>query len=230
MFTRVSVLIPTRGRVERLRTLIDSFKRTVKNDNAELVFKIDPDDQESAEFLLPTPGVITLTSERGRGYLEMPRYFNEMSDIATGDVLMCGNDDMVFRTEDWPTLILKAANYFPDGLFDLGVQTLNYQNYPFATVAKSVVDRLGFLWDLNVFWGDIFLRDVMAHFDRCVLLPNVHIDHDWAGFKPDKTYLDQLEPGEYTKDILRRQPDYWETTHRTAVENAVSKLKEYYHG
>lgn len=229
MFTKVSVLIPTRGRVQRLQTLIDSFNQTVRNGNAELVFKIDPDDQESANFLL-TQAVTTLTSPRGSGYLDMPQYFNDLADLATGDVLMCGNDDMVFRTDDWPSMILKAANCFPDGLFDLGVDTLNTQNYPFATVSKLVVDRLGFLWDPRVFWGDIFLRDVMMHFDRCVLLPGVQIDHDWAGFKPDKTYLDQLEPGEFTKDILRRQPNYWETVHRGAVEEAVNKLKGYYHG
>ncbi len=228
MFNRISVLIPTRGRVGRLQTLLESFIATVHDKNAELVFKVDQDDRPTIEFLMQQRGPYLLViGPRGAGYQDMPTFFNQLARSATGDVLMCGNDDMVFRTENWPTLLLRAANNFPDGLFDLGVTTLNWANYPFATVSKTAVECMGSLWDSRIFWGDIFLRDVMEHFGRCVYLPNVHIEHDWAGFQPDQVYLEQLLPGETLKDISRRQPDYW-NVHQTAVKEAVEKLRGLY--
>lgn len=223
-FNNVSVLVPTRGRVARLETMIASFEQTISNGNAELVFRIDEDDTETIQFLLQfTYGLVV--GPRGRGYADLPLFFNGMVKAAHGDVLMVGNDDMIFQTEDWASMILEVANQYPDGLFDLGVSTLNMENFPFATVSRKAVDRLGFMWDPRIFWGDIFWRDVMAYFGRCLLLPTVQIDHDWAGFKPDKVYMEALAPGESAKDIQRRDPNYWTVTHRVAVDEAVDKLR-----
>lgn len=225
-FTKVSVLVPTRGRIARLETMLASFERTVSNANAELVFRADQDDTATCRFLAPfTLDFGVVIGPRGRGYADLSVYFNELVRAAQGDVFMVGNDDMVFQTDDWPTQILDVANQYPDGLFDLGVSTLNAENFPFATVSKKAVERLGFFWDPRVFWGDIFWRDVMAYFGRCFLLPAVQIDHDWAGFKPDKVYLEALMPGESTKDAQRRDPNYWTVTHRVAVDEAVDKLR-----
>lgn len=229
-FKKISVLIPTRQRLDRLQTLLDSYEHTTRlatapRSDAELVFRVDDDDTETQHFLRSV-GHRMVVGSRHRGYESMPLFFNEMLLAAKGDVLMCGNDDMVFKTAHWPYFMLEAANQYPDGLFDLGVSTLNETHYPFSTVSRRVVERLGFIWDPRIFWGDIYLRDVMAAFGRAVMVPFVRIDHDWAGFKPDKVYLEQLQPGESGKDILRRDPNYWSTTHARAVNDAVDKLKE----
>jgi len=226
MYTKVSVLVPTRHRIDRLQTLLASFERTVDGSEAELVFRVDEDDAETRAFIngLSHPCVMVV-APRGRGYADMPLFFNQSAERATGDVLMCGNDDMIFQTVGWARSILDVADEYPDGLFDLGVSTLNTDNFPFSIVSKKAAERMGFLWDPRVFWGDIFLRDVMSHFGRCFLLPNVQVDHDWAGFRPDKVYLEQLAPGEATKDILRRNPNYWTEVHRVAVNEAVDRLR-----
>ena len=224
MFTKVSVLIPTRGRIQRLETLLASYHRTLSDEDAELVFRVDEDDQETRDFLFCKHPMVV--GPRGGGYANMPTFFNELARAATGDVLMCGNDDMVFQTVDWAEQILAVANQYPDGLFDIGVATMNQESFPFSVVSKRAADKLGFLWDPRIFWGDIYLRDVMHQFGRCVLVPAIQIDHDWAGFKPDKVYMEQLQAGESAKDIERRQPNYWADVHLPAVTDAVSKLKE----
>jgi hypothetical protein len=150
----------------------------------------------------------------------MPVFFNEMAAVAHGDVLMCGNDDMVFKTVGWPALILEVANHYPDGLFDLGVRTHNEEHYPFATVSRRVVEHLGFLWDPRIFWGDIYLRDVMGYFGRTIMIPTVEVEHDWAGWKPDRVFV------EADKDIVRRNPTYWSSVHLPAVNEAVQRLQE----
>ena len=220
-YSKVSVLIPTRKRLERLNTLLASFESTVsdKGGKAELVFRIDDDDVWTNEFLAKWPKVV---GPRCQGYASMPRFYNELAAKATGDVLMCGNDDMVFETYDWAGEILRAADSYPDGVFDFGYSTLNETHFPFATVSRKVVDRLGFIWDPRIFWGDIYLRDVMRALDRAIMLPQVKIAHDWAGHKPDEVYRETLLP----KSRIESNSSYWTTTHTEAVNDAISKLRE----
>jgi len=223
MFTKISVLIPTRHRVGRLETLLASYARTIcGSSDTELVFRVDDDDLETQDYLssqhLRNGSIHLVVGPRHQGYQSMPRFFNELLAASTGDVLMCGNDDMVFQTVGWPSLILSAANQYPDGVFDFGVSTHNETHYPFSIVSRKVTERLGFLWDPRIFWGDMYLRDVMAIFGRCVMLPAVQIDHDWAGFQPDQVFE------ESDKDILGKDPTYWTCTHAQAVKDAVERL------
>jgi hypothetical protein len=218
MYTKVSVLVPTRKRPERLLTLLMSYAQTVTNpDNAELVFRVDDDDTDTIESL---NGWNVHVGPRLDGYASMPTFFNEAAAAATGDVLMCGNDDMVFKTVGWADQILQAANAYPDGLFDIGVKTHNHTHYPFSTVSKRAVDALGFIWDPRIFWGDMYLRDAMAAFGRCVPLHQVQIDHDWAGWNPDAVYEEGLKPKRRGE-----RADYWATVHAPAVADAVERLK-----
>lgn len=217
-FTKISVLIPTRGRVERLRTLLRSYLETTRGAEAfsDLVFRVDDDDLETRAFLATAQ---TIVGPRGRGYADMPSFYNELAAASTGDVLMCGNDDMVFRTPLWAPLLLEEANRYPDGLFDIGVTTHNETHFPFSVVSRKAAEAMGFLWDPRIFWGDIFLRDVMGAFGRSVMLPEVRIDHDWAGFAPDRVYM------ESDKNITERDPTYWYVTHVRAVADSVTRLR-----
>lgn len=228
MFTKISVLVPTRQRLDRLAKLLWSFEQTTTTErrDAEIVFRVDQDDEDTQDFLLARSGPYRMViGPRYRGYESMPLFFNDALGSATGDVLMCGNDDMIFRTPHWSSAVLEVANRYPDGLFDIGVHTLNETHYPFSIVSRKVAECLGFIWDPKIFWGDIYLRDTMAAFGRCVMLPEISIEHDWAGFKPDKVFQEQLQPGEMNKDIVRRDPNYWSQTHLHAVNSAVNKLR-----
>lgn len=217
MFTKVSILVPTRGRIGRLRTLISSFDVTTGNlPNAELVFRVDDDDQATLDFLLAWGGHKVVVGPRLEGYRSMPSFFNELALESSGDVLMCGNDDMVFETLGWPALLLAKANEYPDGLFNIGVSVFNEDHYPWCIVGRKIVDVLGFLWDPTIFWGDIYLRDVMGTLGRTVKFPDVKITHDWAGYTPDQTF------NESNKNV---GADYWIETHKTAVAAAVAKLR-----
>jgi len=221
-FTKISVLVPTRKRVDRLKKMIASFDRTTSG-RAELIFRIDHDDCETREYLQEVPWRLKGGVFRGNrldGYKSTPQFLKDMLPLANGDVLMVGNDDMIFETEAWDKLILRAANNFPDGLFNLGVETLNTPHYPFSIVSRKVVDLLGFMYDPRIFWGDIYLRDIMAHFGRTVLLPEVRILHDWAGLGiPDATF----QEANHLKMSIGT-PTYWET-HRQVVSEAISKLQ-----
>lgn len=217
-FNSISVLVPTRKRVSRLCTMLDSFERTATAGNADVVFRVDDDDRETIDFLEREEQPF-LVGPRFNGYLSMPRFVNELYRGSTGDVLLVGNDDMIFHTPDWPTIVLQSANQYPDGLFDIGVHTQNAKNFVWSIVSRKAADCLGWLWDPRIFWGDVYLRDMMAHFDRAIKLPSVYIEHDWAGKNPDQVFK------ESDKHILKRDLSYWQGTHARAVRDGIEKLK-----
>ena len=190
--------------------MLDSFWGTTSGE-AELVFRVDEDDVPTQEALVDYRPIVGPR----KGYGGLPAMFNELYEESTGDVLMCGNDDMVFRTPGWDATILEQANQHPDGVFDFGVKTHNEGNFPFATVSRRMADRLGFFFPPRLFWGDIFWRDVAAYFGRAILLSSVRIDHDWVGFKPDQVFLD----GE-----VFRSADHMQL-HGAEVNGAVKKLR-----
>jgi len=205
-FEKISVLVPTRGRVPHLRTLLQSFDSSC----AELVFRVDDDDLETQSFLAQYPWTVMI-GPRCHGYASIPVFFNEAVQAALGDVVMLGNDDMRFVTPHWAESLLHEANQYRDGIFNLGVSTLNETHFPFSVVSKRVTNALGFVCDPRLFWVDIFLRDIMAHFGRCVMVPSVRVEHDWAG---------------YPYDVLHRDPAYWTMTHPLAVKNAIAVLQD----
>jgi glycosyltransferase involved in cell wall biosynthesis len=212
MFNKITVLAPTRGRPERLHKMLDSFYATTYG-SADVLFRVDDDDVETRDIVV---GLKHIVGPRLEGYRSLPTFFNELALAADGDVLMIGNDDMVFQTPGWDAMILDAANRYPDGIFNIGVATHNHDNFPFSTVSKRVVETLGFLYDPRIFWGDIFLLGVMAAFGRAVRLPAVTIDHDWAGVRPDAIFLAGEE--------VRRAN--WMEHHQAAIDDAVVKLSQ----
>lgn len=217
-FSKVSVLVPTRQRPERLRTMIASFEETTRDcaDSAELIFRVDEDDATTLRHLLAPLRYEVIVGPRYDGYASLSTFFNEMAAVATGDVLFLGNDDMVFKTHGWPTKVIDTANRYPDGIFVIGYDTLNSTHYPFSTISRRVVNHLGYFWPPGIFWGDIFWRDVMGAFKRTIMLPHVAIEHDWAGFNPDQVF----------KESNKVEPTaYWSTTHADAVAAAVDKLR-----
>lgn len=218
MFSKVSVLIPTRNRTHLLRVLIESYRVTTVDDQhaTELLFRVDEDDEPTRE-LLQHAGFRMVVGQRLGGYADLPLFFNELAHAASGDVLMLGNDDIVFVTPGWATQILSAANQYPDGVFNIGVRTHNESHFPLSLVSAAVVQRLGFIYDPRIFWGDIYLRDVMGRLGRQHLLPEVEIRHDWAGYAPDQTFIEG--------EAARRAPGNHMLHHESAVDEAVQKLR-----
>ncbi len=190
-FQRVSLLVATRKRPVRLKTFLDSYYATTSGGNdSEIVFRVDYDDPESIQ-MLAEHDFLTVVGPRRKGYRSMPDFYNEMARLATGDILMGANDDTIIETPGWPQLIIEAANRYPDGIFNFGVDTVMHdENFPFFCVSRIMVDRLGFINDDRVLFSDTFLLDLAKHFNRAIRLPTVMFRHDWAGLNPDETHLE----------------------------------------
>lgn len=226
-YQKVSVLVPTRKRPTYLERMLDSYYASVENrDDAELVFRCDSDDLESVHLLAPHCWPI-LVGPRRDGYRSLPSFYNEMVSIATGDLLICGNDDMLFQTKGWPRLVIGEANKYPDGIFNIGVSTgLNDDKFPFSIVSRQLVQKLGKINDERLLFSDVFLLDVARRFNRAVRINSVSFFHDWAGHTDDQTRR-EANQHEFSQVFANIQGDWTEEyrrRHEEVVREAVLKI------
>jgi hypothetical protein len=227
-FTKISVLVPTRQRLESLSSLLTTFELSVGNsDQAELIFRCDNDDADTIARLRCTPYTF-IVGPRRDGYRSLPSFFNEMAAIASGDILMCCNDDVEFRTPGWPALLLEEANRYPDGVFNIGVNVgLNDDKFPFSVVSRALVQAIGCLNDPRLLFSDVFLLDVAKSFNRAVRLETVTIFHDWAGHRADETRRDanQHEFDVVFKDAQGNWSDAYQERHEAVVAEAADRIR-----
>jgi glycosyltransferase involved in cell wall biosynthesis len=253
VFERISLLIPTRNRLESLNRLLDSLLATTSEYNrVELVFKCDDDDTDTQTFLRSLSDAYfapadaetdrkvfryrVLSGPRLKGYVSLPSFYNQMAAVASGDLLMCANDDMVVETHGWDTELLNAAARFPDGIFNLGVRTgLNDGIFPFSVVSRRLFEAIGYINDERLIFLDIFLHDVFRVFNRAIPVPSVLFSHQWAGWQDDQTRQEAHEhelriayagnpSSRESGDTLK--PEYRQL-HRKAVSQAIRRLCRY---
>jgi Glycosyl transferase family 2 len=229
-YRRVSLLVPTRNRPEYLKKFIASyFATTSGGDDSEIVFRIDFDDPKTLQILAEYDFPVIIGPRRG-GYRSLPSFYNEMARLASGDILMCCNDDVIIETPGWPQLIIEAANKYPDGIFNIGVSTVRLEaNFVFSCVSRKFVERLGFINDERLVYSDIFLMDVAKHFGRLSKLWSVTFRHNWAGENPadmDDTRADArlVEFEMVLADATGTWRDEYRSLHDSVVAEAVARI------
>jgi hypothetical protein len=136
---------------------------------------------------------------------------------------------MLFKTKDWPRLVFKEANKYPDGIFNIGVSTgLNDDKFPFSIVSRRFVEKLGKINDERLLFSDIFLLDVAKHFNRAVAMKSVTFYHDWAGHGADETRL-EANKHEFGMVFANAQGDWTEhyrQLHNRVVAEAIARLDQ----
>ncbi len=162
----------------------------------EVVLRIDWDDQETQAYVqhhqvtgwaAMLGAFVAVSGSRLDGYATVPTFINEAADVAMGDLLIVVNDDVAFETQGWERLLVAAAAEYPDGLFDLGVDTvMNNKNFVFPCQSRRQIETLGFFYDARLVYPDIWLRDVLSPFGRAVRADHVRIRHEWVGQTEDQ--------------------------------------------
>lgn len=111
--TLCSVLIPSRARPDRLRKTIRSIWETSDAGRVEILVRFDSDDELSLGIVteLARDGVRVVVGPRGRGYLTLAVYYEELARIAAGAWIWVMNDDAHIMGHDgrWPPCDLAAA-------------------------------------------------------------------------------------------------------------------------
>ena len=97
------VMVTTRGRRPQVERLLESFEKTT--DSADVMFIMDPDDEDTYEGIDWGNALTSTLSPRGTNVEKLNRTAQAFWDDY--DALMFVGNDHVFCTEHWDTIMLR---------------------------------------------------------------------------------------------------------------------------
>ena len=181
---KILVIVPTRGRPENARELIQTFNDTVfERELTSLVFALDEDDPELEGYLNVLDGnqdenIFYEISKRMR----MGPTLNRMAAKHCQDYDMLGflGDDHRFRTSEWDLEI--ARSHAGKTAIVYGDDLLQGINLPTAVfVSAGIVRALGYMSPpemvhmyLDNFWRDFGNQLGCLHFHPDIIIEHMH--------------------------------------------------------
>ena len=132
----ISVLLPTRGRREVLKSSLESLiSKATDPENVELLLGIDDDDEGAREYIEQeiAPMLREYRVEcranifKPLGYENLHVYVNTLAGNASGDWLFFWNDDGIMVTDGWDDIIRSYT-----GQFKLLAPRDNHDGHPYA--------------------------------------------------------------------------------------------------
>lgn len=194
----ISILCPSRGRPDRLRTMMHSAISTADNpENIEFCVWIDFDD-DSYKELIAGNEFKNLRVLRGPR-VALSAMYNGVLLVASGDYFLWVGDDVEFRTNSWDKIIMDAINKFENNIGLVYVNDLGNYEQKYANIGvlhRNWVETLGFILTphLRDNGPDAWITDVARQVNRCTYLDSVvieHMQHRQGKAKVDKTYSDR---------------------------------------
>jgi hypothetical protein len=168
-----------------INSLLD--KATLPTDEIEFWVGADPDDQATREHALAL-GVGLITASERWGYGQLHRYYNLLSEAASGPWSMLWNDDAFMETPGWDQ---EIRNHDGDQPQVLSLSSTGYGHTLccFPVVSRAFHRALGGRWSLSPHC-DSWLQDVARATGVLVDLP-VEVRHerfDLTGDHQDETF------------------------------------------
>lgn len=173
----ISILCPTRNRVDSMRRLVTSAREMAANPlDVEFIFYVDDDDEASA----------TAADDLGGCAVRGPRIvlsemWNRCWDESTSDVAMHCGDDIIFRSRDWDLHVTRAFERHPDRLVLVHGRD-GYQDAGLAThgfLHRRWVETLGYFVPpyFSSDYNDTWVTEIADAVGRRVYLPDVYTEH-----------------------------------------------------
>lgn len=186
---KISMLVPSRNRLNLQLTFINSIITTVDDiNNVNLYFGID-DDDPSREITLkmtdaiPFVNVVPIHNE-GK-FIGLGNMWNILAGNVTDDVFFYGGDDMIFKTQGWDTEILKEFDekHLPDDKIKLVHCHDGHRNGELcvnAFVHRKYFELMGYFVrpEFMINWSDQWLHQSFEAFGRIYYKPEIMIFHN----------------------------------------------------
>ena len=181
---QISIIVPTKGRVEMLNRFLESMAATIANlETVEVILVVDQDDTKTLALqhsAIPFKLVVVPIGQT-MGDLNRAGYA-----ASKGKFLMLLNDDVIVRTQAWDVKILQVFRTFPDEVVLVHVNDLVFQEklctFPFVTrayceLAEGICpsDYVRYRIDDHIY--NVFnLLSVLGK-NRIIYLPDVIFEH-----------------------------------------------------
>lgn len=234
---KISILLPTRGRPENVKRLLDSIRKTAAQ-LPQVVVYADFDDPLTTGAHInncgehyPVEKLCIIAGPR----ITLSEMWNRCSESAAGDILMHAGDDLIFKTDGWDAMVAKAFAESEDGLIfvhgDDGHWGAKFGTHGF--LHRRWVEAVGYFVPpyFSSDYNDTWLNDVANALGRRVFLPFVteHMHPLFGKAEWDKTHKERLERHKKDKvDDLYRDlaPKREKDAEKLRVAITAAKQKE----
>jgi hypothetical protein len=233
---KISLLVPSRERLNLKLTLISSIITTVKDiKNIEIIFGIDEDDptRDIAYKIADAIPFVKIVDIPNNGkFIGINRIWNILYPHAKGDILGYIGDDMVFKTPEWDEKIIEefTGDNLPcdkiklvhcyDGYRDRDEICVN------AFLHKKYTEVIGYLCreEFLINWSDQWLYETFKSVDRVKWRKDIYIKHNhWVfGARP----RDQVAKRMLSDNKDKISDEMWHRL-KDEREKDIEKIKTY---
>lgn len=220
----ISLLVPTRGRPDRFAQMLASVRATAKAP-VEVCAWLDLDDLSEYP---QDPGVRYGAGERPYvdGVLCTSDLWNRALELATGDILMMGADDITFRTRGWDVLVEQAFAEVPDRIVLVYPWDGTRRKAPVnPCLSRRWVDAVGFTPPGWPGWmADEWIWAIAAELRRVVFLPDAKVLHPQKR-QGDDTYRDGEAAREQMGGLAGLRSRFYSTEMTARRDEQTDKLR-----
>lgn len=226
----ISLLCPTRHRTGGLKRMWDSALSTAsKPDQLELVLYVDHDDSDTIDFLksnLSEASVIISDPNKSEIYSNL---HNVCCEKSKADIVFSCADDLIFRSDDWDTIILDKFDSVEDKIAyfytDDGHWGEKFGTHGFFH--KKWFNALGYLSPpfFTVDYSDNYTNDIAKAIDRCFYVGEIFTEHMHWTF--GKSELDQTaKEAQQRRSVTNNGLLYQSFETMQSQREDIQKLKE----
>ncbi len=182
----IAILTPSRGRPTGLRRLVETATEYSSGRN-KISFEhyIDYDDPSFPEYAEKLKGFEKLNSRINLGPPQSVSIsWNDIAKIAINngaEILMMGNDDLIFNTPQWDEILVKETKNFPDKIycmwFNDGINDGRHCAFPI--ISDLWFKTVGYFSPgiFNFLYNDTWIFDIAKRIDRGHYIPQVTAEH-----------------------------------------------------
>jgi len=183
---KISILVPSRERMNHRLTLLFSILSTADDiNNVDIYFGVDKDDPTLSTIKKIARGITCLKIieiENHGEFLGLGKLWNMLADASDADIISMINDDYVFKTQGWDTMLLEEFANIPDDKIqaihcndekhgkDLPVNLFCHRKY--AEVLGQFMRP-----EFTINWVDQWLHQMFLAFDRIKYREDYTIEH-----------------------------------------------------
>lgn len=230
----IAILTPTRGRPDRVLKFHNSV-RNLADDNSSIYmyYYLDDDDSTLENYKLNIK-LSEHTYLKVGPAISISKSWNTIAKMAIkdgADILIMGNDDLVYETEGWDSILKEEIKNFPDNIYCMWFQDkINGNKHcAFPIISKQWYNCLEYFTPgiFHFGYNDTWIFDIAKRINRTHYIDKVITDHQHFTKYPklnDKTYIRNRTS--YRGNLFEKDKKIFEATEGEREKHA-HKLRVY---
>ena len=222
------MLLPTRERSKKFERLIHSLINTCNNlTRIEILLLLDEDDKEILKYkdIIDKDAFKSLKFNLIIKNLKTHAIRNNyLAKFSQGDIIFPINDDMIFITEKWDSVIdIEFSKIDMVNPFCLWIKSnikYRYLHCDYPIINKSWYKRLGYVGSENFnFWYlDTWICDLSMKSGKYIVTPNIKVDQLSANRIKDE--IDETHLRNINSDKEEKDYNIWNRTKDERLKHA----------